>query len=124
VDDATLATAQNLTWACRQAAWKKRDEAWGALRKQWAATAAAATAAAAAAAAAAASYRRIYDAAHAVALKGGDWHARYWAARKVADEVLAGRFARLFAPVRDELDAEFGELIRRMVAVGQAERAA
>ena len=99
------------------------------------ADAAAAAAAAAADAAADAAAADAADAADAAAAKphyfanliaaakkaredGGDWSARYWAARKVADEHYAqARVSSVYRSLRDEQDAGFIELVNRMAAV-------
>ncbi len=38
----------------------------------------------------------------------------------MADEVMVRRVGRPFRELRDELDAEFVELVRRMCAIGEA----
>jgi hypothetical protein len=63
--------------------------------------------------------RRIFDAAHAARKKGGDYYACRAAARKVADEIFVGRKGR-FGQLRDELDAEFVDMVKRMIAVKDA----
>jgi hypothetical protein len=138
---ATLADAREAAWASRSEAWnrlrngywKTTDAATAAAAAAAAdadatadatttaaATAAAATATAAAAAAAADAdadaVRRIFDAAHKKAKEGGDWNACYMAALPVAREFWGSRRSP-FASIRDEIDAEFVELVKQMAAV-------
>jgi hypothetical protein len=159
VDDTTLVDARSVTFAMRDAAYAKQNEAWGRIRAvaadaaaadaaaayaavaayadvaaaAYADVAAAADAAAADAAyaadaaadaaaadAAAADYKLIYQAARKSKDAGGSWNDQYYAARKVADQVMPKHVSRPFLAMRDELDLEFQSLIRRLCAMSEA----
>jgi len=142
-DEATLKAARELIYKCREASWDARREALASLRRRFSAVAdadavadavadvaavadavAAADVAAAAVAdadavAVAVAWRRIFDAAKSV--KGDYWAKRQAAdpvARKVIDQIRPGRLAW-----RDKLDDDFGQLVRRMAALTEADAA-
>ena len=121
VDEASLKFARSVVYKFRQEAWSAHGAAIAKIRADAAAAAAAADAAAAAAAAAAAKphyFANLIAAAKKAREDGGDWSARYWAARKVADEHYAqARVSSVYRSLRDEQDAGFIELVNRMAAV-------
>ena len=133
VDEASLKFARSVVYEFRQEAWSAHSAAIAKIRAAAAAAAAdaaaavadadadAAAAAAAAADAAAAKphyFANLIAAAKKAREDGGDWSARYWAARKVADEHYAqARVSSVYRSLRDEQDAGFIELVNRMAAV-------